>query len=83
MSFPGLGGGIDSGQDTKGPVVVGLEAGPFGLAGWAQIAEEGLSVAGVLCPDRPGVLCGAWLAGSGPSRTFLPGACRRAGCRPV
>ena len=54
MSFLVLvGGGVDGVQDGQGAVVVGLQAGSFGLACGAEAAQEGLGLCGVLGPDRP------------------------------
>ena len=56
---------VDPGQDAGGPVVLGLQAGLFGLPGPAELAEERLGLLGVLGPDGPvaGVVGGLRAAG--------------------
>src|SRR5437016_1803215 len=44
-------GRVDGVQDAHRPVMVGLQARLFGLAGRAEGAEEGLGLLGVLSPD--------------------------------
>jgi hypothetical protein len=68
MSVLGVGfsgGSVDVGKDPRGPVVVGLQPGSFGLAGGAEAAEERLGLFGVFGPDGPvaGMVGGLWAAG--------------------
>ena len=56
LGCAGSGGCVDVGDDPEGAVVVGLQAGAFGGAGLAELAEEGLGAFGVLGPDGPVVL---------------------------
>src|SRR5664279_1652310 len=65
MSVLGVRGVVDGFQDACCPVVVGLQAGPFGFAGDAEAAEEGLTLPCVFGPDWPvaGVVGGLRAAG--------------------
>ena len=58
-------GCVDGVQDAHCPVMVGLQSCPLGLAGRAEVAEEGLGLLGVLGPDGPvaGVVGGLVAAG--------------------
>src|SRR6202011_3495309 len=59
------GAGVDLGEDTSGAVVIGLQAGLFGLAGGAEADQERLGGGGPVGPDGAvaGVVGGLGAAG--------------------